>query len=51
MSLSSDNGQSMAEYAVILTAVAVAVAAAFAFLGGSVDGLYQHALDVIGGIA
>jgi Flp pilus assembly pilin Flp len=51
MNPSNEHGQSMTEYAVILTVIAVAVTAAFAFLGGSVDGLYQRALDVIGGLA
>ena len=50
MTASSENGQSMTEYAVILTAIAVAITAAFTVLGGSVDGLYQHALDVIGSL-
>jgi Flp pilus assembly pilin Flp len=50
MNPSSENGQSMAEYAVILSLIAVAAAAAFAFLGGSIVGLFQHALDVIGAV-
>ncbi len=51
MNPSSESGQSMAEYAFILSLVVVVAAAAFAVFGGSVDGLVQRAVDVIGSLA
>ncbi len=50
MNPSSENGQSMTEYALILTLIAIAAAAAFAVFGGTVTGLYQSAVDVFSGI-
>lgn len=47
MSLSSEKGQSMTEYAAVLGLIAVVAAAAFTALGGTILGLVQRAVDVI----
>ena len=48
LEITAERGQTMAEYAVILGVVTIAIVTSFGFLAAAIEAALQRALDVIG---
>lgn len=49
--ITSDKGQTMAEYAVVLAVITASIVATFALLAGKVEAALKRILELVGGIA
>lgn len=49
--MARENGQTMAEYAVVLAVITAAVVASFAGLAGAIEKALQRTLEIVSGIA